>query len=137
MNRSSIAALVAASALIAGPAIAGHQSKYVTEVEGTARYGFVVDWGNGDRWHMPTKSEALAECEAYGKVRRAKCRTKVRVTYKWVGITKRSLNHDRVEPCRDEDGPGLCYWDGSVRGNGQGASYLINRDGSTTYLGGN
>ena len=43
-----------------------------------------------------------------------------------------NLHLDRllpVQPCAFEDGPGPCYWDASVRGNGQGQSFWIDSEG--------
>lgn len=36
-------------------------------------------------------------------------------------------------PCAHEDSPGPCYWDASVRGNGQGRSFVITDDGEVFY----
>lgn len=33
-------------------------------------------------------------------------------------------------PCEQEDSPGPCYWDATVRGNKQGQSFVITSDGT-------
>ena len=38
------------------------------------------------------------------------------------------------QPCENEDGPGPCYWDAQVRGNGEGRSYVIDSLGGVIYL---
>jgi len=37
-------------------------------------------------------------------------------------------------PCATEDSPGPCYWDADVQGNGEGRSFLVEKDGTVTYL---
>jgi hypothetical protein len=39
-----------------------------------------------------------------------------------------------LAPCASDDGPGPCVWDASSRGNGQGRSFVMYRDGSVMYL---
>ena len=39
-----------------------------------------------------------------------------------------------AKPCKFEDGPGPCFWDAGVRGNGHGRSYWITRSGAVRYL---
>lgn len=36
-------------------------------------------------------------------------------------------------PCEREDSVGPCYWDASVRGNGQGRSFVVTDDGEVFY----
>ena len=37
-------------------------------------------------------------------------------------------------PCAEEDSPGPCYWDSATRGNGQGTSFIVNKDQTVTYV---
>ena len=37
-------------------------------------------------------------------------------------------------PCAEEDSPGPCYWDAARRGNGQGNSFIVNKDQTVTYV---
>jgi hypothetical protein len=39
-----------------------------------------------------------------------------------------------LAPCASDDGPGPCVWDARSRGNGQGRSFVMYRDGSVVYL---
>lgn len=38
------------------------------------------------------------------------------------------------EPCRYEDGPGPCVWDARHRGNGEGRSLIVRRDGRIDHV---
>lgn len=44
--------------------------------------------------------------------------------------------HPTRKPCRFEDGPGPCFWDAGVRGNGHGRSFWIDAHGWTHYVDG-
>ena len=37
-------------------------------------------------------------------------------------------------PCAEEDSPGPCYWDSATRGNGEGNSFIVNKDQTVTYV---
>ena len=37
-------------------------------------------------------------------------------------------------PCAEEDSPGPCYWDAARRGNGEGNSFIVNKDQTVTYV---
>lgn len=39
-----------------------------------------------------------------------------------------------TKPCRNEDGPGPCFWDAGKAGNGTGNSFWIDADDNTHYL---
>ena len=66
----------------------------------------------------------------------------VLVVVGWVG---RSAPEKRVSPlieravemgyfpCEREDSAGPCYWDASVRGNGQGRSFVVTGDNEAFY----
>ena len=36
-------------------------------------------------------------------------------------------------PCESESSPGPCYWDATVRGNGQGRSFVVTDDGEVFF----
>lgn len=40
---------------------------------------------------------------------------------------------DTLPACQYEDGPGPCYWDAQVRGNGTGRSFTMDADEEVTY----
>ncbi len=41
-----------------------------------------------------------------------------------------SIHADGYEPCAAEDAEGPCYWDASIRGNGNGTSFVVRADGT-------
>lgn len=49
------------------------------------------------------------------------------------GVEEVDIDLLAAPPCAYEDGPGPCYWDASVAGNGEGMSFYIMPDGSIFY----
>ena len=39
----------------------------------------------------------------------------------------------KMDPCAQEDSPGPCYWDATVRGNGYGQSFYVGSDQVVHY----
>ena len=96
--RLAAGALLAAplAAVVAPPGSAGGgwepPPKTIVKVRGTAAGGFTVRYYDGTAAYPPTLSEAMAECEEYAaEVERVRCRTAVRVGYRYLGRIKRSL----------------------------------------------
>lgn len=94
-----ITALAALVALIAAPttALAATSTpNYLTGITGTSDQGFHLTWADGHETWTPTRTEALTECAEYEtRVERAACRATLRTEYRWMGVTKRTLNHAR------------------------------------------
>lgn len=96
-------AAVAATVALAGwlvPARAGAgwvpPDDTIVRVRGTSDSGFSVRHYDGTVQHLPTLSEATAECGEYGRrVRRVRCGAEVTTWYRDLGATKRALRHAR------------------------------------------
>lgn len=96
-------AAVAAAVALAGwlvPASAGGgwvpPDDTIVHVRGTSTSGFSVHHYDGTVLHLPTLSEATAECSEYDRrVRRVRCRAEVTTWYRDLGGTKRALRYAR------------------------------------------
>lgn len=90
-----IGAAVLGSALIGGSAVGHDGHDYITSVSGSSRYGYAIHWKYGDTEFLPTRSEVIAECEAYGKRwRRARCKGNVNGRYRTLRHLKIALRHN-------------------------------------------
>jgi hypothetical protein len=68
----------------------------IVRVRGTAESGFTVRHYDGTAVHLPTLSEADAECTEYQRhARRVRCRAEVGTWYRDLGATKRALRYAR------------------------------------------
>lgn len=68
----------------------------IVSVRGSGRSGFSVTHADGSTWHLPTRSEAWAECSGYHRrVRQVRCATEVRIWYRDLGELRRSLRYAR------------------------------------------
>ncbi|HZJ07779.1 MAG TPA: hypothetical protein VFD59_20310 [Nocardioidaceae bacterium] len=101
MVRKAMAVLVVCVLMSAGgSAIAGGTWKppgdTITRITGTQGDGFTVHRYDGSVDHLPTTSEATAECGEYaGRIRRVRCRTTVRTWYDDLAATKRAIRYAR------------------------------------------
>ena len=104
MKRAALAVMVmSALAVLAGwlaPASAGGgwvpPDDTIVRVRGTSDSGFTVGHYDGTVLHLPTLSEASAECEEYQRrVRRVRCRAQVSTWYRDLGATRRALRYAR------------------------------------------
>jgi len=68
----------------------------IVRVRGTSTSGFAVRHYDGTVLHLPTLSEATAECGEYDRrVRRVRCRAEVTTWYRDLGAAKRALRYAR------------------------------------------
>jgi hypothetical protein len=93
-------AAVAGTAAWLAPASAGGvwvpPDDTIVRVRGTAETGFTVRHYDGTVLHLPTLSEADAECTEYHRpARRVRCRAEVGTWYRDLGATRRALRYAR------------------------------------------
>lgn len=96
---TALAAAVGAAAW-SGPASAGGAwmppDDTIVRVRGTAGDGFTVRHYDGTVRHIPTLSEATAECgEYHRRSRRIRCRAETETWYADLGAMKRALRYAR------------------------------------------
>lgn len=71
----------------------------VVRVRGSAGNGFRVERHSGRVDHLPTRSEAFAECgEYHDRLARVRCRVRIRTWYADLGELKRALRLARDQP---------------------------------------
>ena len=88
-----VGSAVGASALRSGGTPRGDT---IVEVTGNREDGFTVRHYDGSVDHLPTISEARAECLEYDtRLDRVRCRVETRVWYRDLGRTKRAIAYAR------------------------------------------
>lgn len=101
-TRRGVATGVVATVTTAALALVGAQASAedrwvppddtVVRVSGTAADGFRVERYDGAVLHLPTTSEAVAECGEYDRrLTRTRCRVELRTWYRDLGDLKRAL----------------------------------------------
>ena len=90
------AVMVGGAGLGAAAARAAPADDTIVRISGDQENGFTVRHYDGSVDHLPTDSEARAECREYDtRLDRVRCRVETRVWYRDLGQTKKAIAYAR------------------------------------------